>query len=247
MADDIRVKRFWTETETYQLRGPRPNPLTPGEPIGEPELVNVDWVEYITRINDQGTPTASTIDRVRALDPVNLKIPPGMDGGEKEMFFRFRWEQIEPSYRAWKEGNALPEKGTPLAVWSGITAEQATVFKLAGIRSVEDIAGMTANDVLRVRLPNVAEIKRMAGLYLETSGIAQAAAREAAKDAQLAAMAERMEAMEALLQERNQEPIAAEGQDEIDGLRAALDAAGIPYHHKAGANKLRELLNAQAA
>jgi len=247
MPNEIHVKRFYTTNEVVQNREPRVNPLTPGVAIGAPELEAVDWVEYVTRINEQGNPTASVIDRIRSLDPINLHIPPGMDGGEKEMFFQSRWMQIEPSYIAWKEGNELPEHGTPLAVWAGITAEQANVFKLAGIRSVEEIRDMSQNDILRVRLPNVNEIKKMAGLYLESSGLANAAAREAAKDAQITAMAERMEAMESLLQERSEQPIAAEGQDEIDGLRAALDEAGIPYHHKAGATKLRELLNTQAA
>ena len=35
--------------------------------------------------------------------------------------------------------------------------------------------------------------------------------------------------------------------DEVAELRAELDAKGIPYHHKAGAAKLRELLQSEAA
>jgi hypothetical protein len=30
--------------------------------------------------------------------------------------------------------------------------------------------------------------------------------------------------------------------DEVEALRAQLDALGIPYHHRAGADKLRSLL-----
>lgn len=243
MANDIRVKRFWTMQEIVQEREPRPNPQTPGAPIGEAKLTAVDWVEYVNRVNDQGMATSSIEERVKSLDPESLRIPAGMDGGEKEMFFKYRWSQIEPSYLAWKEGNELPESGTPLGIWAGITAEQANVFKLAGIRSVEDIRDMTANDVQRVRLPNVTDIQKMAKLYLESSGIAAAAAREATKDAQIASMAERLDALQELLQEA----MANKPDDEVESLRAELDAKGITYHHKAGAAKLRELLQSQAA
>lgn len=241
MTNDIRVKRFWTDHEIVQARGPRPNPLVPGEAIGTAELTPVDWVEYVNRVNDQGMPTSSIVDRVRSLDPKNMRIDPTQGGGEKEMFFKARWDQIEPFYTAWKEGNELPQHGTPLALWSGLTAEQANVFKLAGIRSVEEIRDMNGSEEARVRLPNTGDIKRMAGLYLESSGATNAAAREAAKDAQIALMAERMEAMEEMLRAQ------VSSSQEIDDLRSELDAKGISYHHKAGAAKLRELLQSQAA
>lgn len=254
MANDIRVKRFWTEHEIVQHRAPRMNALVPGELLGEAKLEGVDWVEYVTRIDDQGNAKSTNVERVASLDPVNLRITPGMDGGEKEMFFRMRWEQIEPSYLAWKAGNELPEHGTPLALWAGLTPEQVNVFKLAGIRSVEAIRDMTASEMQRVRLPNVNDIKRLAGVYLESSGAAQSAAREAAKDAQMANMRDEIDALRELLQDKlsdkaglSNEPVAAEGQEEVDLLRAELDSKGIAYHHKAGAGKLRELLNGQAA
>jgi len=239
MTNDIRVKRFWTEHEIVQKREPRPNPLEPGAKIGEPVLTPTDWVEYVNRVNDQGMPTSSIVDRVRSLDPANMRVDPTQGGGEKEMFFKSRWDQIEPFYTAWKEGNELPQNGTPLVLWAGLTAEQANVFKLAGIRSVEEIRDMSASDESRVRLPNVGDIKRMAGLYLKSSGAAAGAAREAAKDEQIAQMAERMAAMEELLR------AATEIQDDgtIAQLRAELDAKGISYHHKAGVAKLRELLS----
>lgn len=241
MTNDIRVKRFWTEYELIQDRHPRPNPLTPGEPKGEAKQEAVDWVEYVNRVNDQGMPTSSIQIRMREIDPKNMRVDPTQGGGEKEMFFKSRWDQIEPFYDAWKEGNELPQSGTPLALWAGLTAEQANVFKLAGIRSVEEIRDMNGADEARVRLPNLTDIKRMAGLYLQSAGATEAAAREAAKDATIAAMAERMEAMEEMLRAQ------ASASQETDELRAQLDAKGIKYHHKAGPDKLRELLSQEAA
>lgn len=47
------------------------------------------------------------------------------------------------------------------------------------------------------------------------------------------------------LSEMGYEPsFQASGQvvNEVEGLRAQLDALGIPYHHRAGADKLRALL-----
>ena len=47
------------------------------------------------------------------------------------------------------------------------------------------------------------------------------------------------------LSEMGYEPsFQASGQvvDEVEGLRAQLAALGIPYHHRAGADKLRALL-----
>ncbi|WDR03625.1 hypothetical protein PSQ19_06025 [Devosia algicola] len=82
----------------------------------------------------------------------------------------------------------------------------------------------------------------LARLYLENSGAAAAAEREAAKDRKIAEMQERMEAMEAMLQGTTK-PV----DDEVIALRAELDAKGISYHHKAGAAKLRELLDNQEA
>lgn len=247
MPQNITVKRFWTEYETIQERKPRVNPLTPGEPIGEPKQVAVDWVEYATRFNEQGQPTATTVERMRNIDPANLHFDPNIGGGEKEMMFNSRWDQIEPAYQAWKEGRSTPMNGTPLDLWPGITTEQAEVFRLAGLRSVEDIRDMDQNAMLRVRLPNVSDFKKKAGLFLENSDVAAAAAREQAKDAQIASLTEQMEAMQELLKEAISSRALPTDDAEVTGLRAQLDAAGIPYHHKAGAAKLRELLSQQAA
>jgi hypothetical protein len=158
---------------------------------------------------------------------------------------RHMWATIEPAYLAWKEGREVPLNGTPLAAWPGVTPEQAEVFRLAGIRSVEQVRDLTDSLRAKVRLPNTRELQDLAKLYLENTGVAAAAEREAAKDRQIADMAERMEAMEALLKDAMAPK--SEVDDEVADLRAQLDAKGIPYHHKAGAAKLRELLTQEAA
>lgn len=255
MPQNIRVKRFWTEMEMVQDREPRHNPLIPGEPKGPPEMREVHWVEYATRFNDQGQATATTVDRIRSIDPANMKFDPTQGGGEKQMMFESRWEIVGPAYEAWKEGRETPLNGTPLDLWPGLTSEHAEIFRIAGLRSVEDIRDMDQSAMARVSLPNVSDYKKRADIFLQNTDVAAAAAREAEKDRLLAEqgqtiqdMAERMAAMEEMLRAgMPQVPPVAEGTEEVEMLRAELDRRGITYHHKAGASKLRELLDGQEA
>lgn len=207
-------------------------------------LVPVDWVTWVPLHAPQ---SMSNTERVDRLDPANIK---GRDGGEdselmgmKQQHMGAIWSEIEPAYMAWKEGREIPLNGTPLAAWPGITPEQAEIFRLAGVRSVEQVRDMSDTVRSKVRLPQVRELQDLARIFLENSGAAAAAEREAAKDRQIADMAERMAAMEALLQDTMAAKTGtmADG-DEVTELRAQLDAKGIAYHHKAGPAKLRELL-----
>ena len=182
-------------------------------------------------------------ERVDRLDPENIRLPDGANGGEKIAYMRHIWAVVEPAYKAWKEGREVPLNGTPLVAWPGVTPEQAEVFRMAGIRSVEQVRDMTDGIRSKVRLPNTRELQELAKLYLENSGAAAAAEREAAKDRMIADMAERMEAMEALLEQATRPAAVAEQTtDEVAVLRAQLDAKGIKYHHLAGVPKLKELL-----
>lgn len=218
---------------------------------GKEVLVECDWVSWVPINSPQST---GNEDKVRRLDPEKAlaKLPEGTDGGEKIGYMRTIWAAVEPAYRAWKEGRELPLNGTPLAAWPGITPETAEVFRLAGVRTVEAVRDMSEGLRAKVRLPNVRELQELAKLYLENTGATAAAEREAAKDRQIAEMqentrlmAERMAAMEEML--ATLKPTAAEGEDEIAQLRAALEAEGIEYDKRWGANKLREALNQRQA
>ena len=67
----------------------------------------------------------------------------------------------------------------------------------------------------------------------------------AEKDAQLAAMAERLASMEALLEQRTTPEAAPDA--EVAELRAELDAKGIAYDKRWAAPKLRQALAGEAA
>lgn len=199
----------------------------------------IDWVKWVPVHSPQ---TMGNEDRVDHLNPANIKHREGASQSEKVAYMTAIWKDIEPAYTAWKEGREIPLNGTALAAWPGITPEQAEIFRLAGIRTVEAVRDMTELQRAKVRLPNARELQELARAFLENSDAAKAAAREAEKDRQIAEMAERMAAMEALLQERMAGGNDDAEDDELASLRAECDAKGIKYHHKHGAAKLRELL-----
>lgn len=236
MANDIIIKKFWTTYEPRQLRKARPDPFTPGEKIGEEEIMEEDWVEYIPRLSPLNT---STVERVRHLKPESLNIKPGSDGGEKMAFFRYRWAQIEPSYEQWKNGQTMPMDGTPLAAWPGVTADMARVFQLAGIRTVEEVRDMDDGTRRRVNLPNLMQLQKTAGLYLESTDTAK-------KDAQIASLQEQMDAMKELLAEAISAK-ASDSDDEVAKLRFELTERNVEFDKRWGAAKLREALNASQA
>lgn len=146
--------------------------------------------------------------------------------GAKLAFMSARWSQIEPAYQSFMAGQDIPINGTPLGAWAGINADQAEVFRQNGIRSVEEIAALTDGQIDRIRLPAVRDIRRQATLFLENSVSAQAAQREAEKDALIEEMRAEQQAMRELLEEltapkakRGRPPKA--GSDELDEEEAA--------------------------
>lgn len=156
------------------------------------------WVTYApshSPINTQMT------ERVRVLIPDPKRMGDDQDG-EKLRFMTARWRQIEPAWTAFKEGREVPLNGTPLAAWPGVSPEQAEVFRQFAIRTVEEVAGLMENQIEKIRLPGVRELRKEAKLFLENNDAAKAAKREAQKDTLIAEMAERMAAMEQLLEER---------------------------------------------
>jgi len=86
------------------------------------------------------------------------------------------WQVIKPIYEKWKEGQASPVDGTPLAAWSGVTPALRKVLEPANIRSVEDIARMEDSAIQKLGVPNLRRVQQEARAFLEaqasTAGIA---------------------------------------------------------------------------
>lgn len=141
----IRVVRFWTEYKT----------------ASDGTMREIDMVEYgpVGQIHMRTTrDTVSRLSKVRPVDPYSE------DEGAK--LAGIRWSIIEPQYRAWKKGQDVPEDGTPLAAWPGLTAEQLEIVRHTGLRSIEELAG--ANDAVlsQIKLPNTNSLREQAKLFL---------------------------------------------------------------------------------
>lgn len=106
-----------------------------------------------------------------------------------------KWKVIGPAYDAWKNGNALPDDGTPLSAWSGVTAEQAKFMKSVGIRTVEEVRDMGEATVEKLRFPNARKLPALAKSWLEGENVAE-------KDAKILEMQAKMDAMAEMLEEQ---------------------------------------------
>lgn len=106
-----------------------------------------------------------------------------------------KWSVIGPAYTAWKEGNELPENGTPLAVWPGVNQDMARALVSMGFKTVEDVKDMGDGAVSRLPFPNARKLPELAAKFLEGKD-------KAASDKENAELRERLAAMEELLNER---------------------------------------------
>lgn len=207
MADEIPKIRVFSFKTSFDMLPVKGDPLTEkcdakgykidasGRRLMERQAE--DWVSYAPSHSPLNT---RTMERVRLMVPDPEKMGEDQDG-EKLRFMTHRWNQIAPAYEAFKNNREIPINGTPLAAWAGVTPEQADVLRTSGIRTVEEVRDMTEGQADRVKLPNMRDMRKQAKLFLENSDSAMAAAREAAKDAQIAEMVERQAAMEAMIEE----------------------------------------------
>lgn len=156
----------------------------------------VDWVLFASTdsVTDTGQMAAATWERVGKLRP-----PESIEndaGGLKMAAMRYLWGAIEPRYDAWKQGESIPEHGTPLAAWGGVSAAQANVLKGIGIKTVEDLAALSDSNFKAV-LPNMRDLRTLARQWLEGRPQVEREAEIAELKAQNAAMMEMLAELKA--------------------------------------------------
>lgn len=159
----------------------------------------VDWV-LIAPMGEAFTKT-QTWHRVKKINPENW--PEDKRGGEGYTDAQAKWSVIGPAYEAWKEGTEIPETGTPLEAWSGVTKEQVKILKSLDVRTVEDVRDMGENTMTKLRIPNARQLPKLAGDYLSGADSAE-------KDAKIAELEERMAAMTEMLEQQLEKPAKAE-------------------------------------
>jgi hypothetical protein len=148
-----------------------------------------------------------------------------------------RWSIIDKHYRAWLAGQEAPVDGTPLAAWNALTPEQADVLRANSIKTVEDVAALTDTHIARLPLPNMRELIRQARHFIDAAEQTRFAASLAAKereieslkaenaerDAQIAALMQKVDELAAGVAARSDD--ASDGEPEKRGARARKSAA----------------------
>jgi hypothetical protein len=160
--------------------------------------VPTDWVHYTSgdAFSEAGQVTHSTWEKVsRLMPPASLA---NDDGGDKMNALRGQWQQIEPHYSAWKAGSEIPDDGTPLGAWPGVSSVQAEVLRKVGLNTVQKVAATPEAMLSRPPLPNMRELRSQALLWLESRD-------KAALEKQLAEQSEQIAAMMEMLAERETE------------------------------------------
>jgi len=152
---------------------------------------SVDWVLV--------APTGEAFERSRTWYPVSTLEPSDKMEGQMGEIMRSRWDVIGPAYEAWKKGEEVPEDGTALGAWAGISVDQAKFLKSVGIVTVEAVAEMSDSTIETIPFPGRRELPKMARAFLKSKGQTDLA-EENAK------LHERMAAMEAMLAEKKRSP-----------------------------------------
>lgn len=251
MADNTPVIRVLGFHTTYEMHPKRGEDLLNDVVDDKGFLVNdkgkrimarvaEDWVSYSPAHSPIGT---KNVERIRHIIPDASRMGDDTDG-VKLAFMSARWAQIEPAYEMWKAGQEMPLSGTPLALCPIFNPGMIEVLHQVGIKTVEEVRDLSEVHLTKVSLPNMRDLKKQAGIFLDNMGGAASAEREAQKDAQIAAMADRLAAMEALLEQKTSpEPVDAD----VSDLRSQLDAKGVAYDKRWAAPKLRQALAGEAA
>lgn len=125
------------------------------------------WEEYKTLADG----TTKVIEKMEWTRPGMMHMQTGILLINEKVKAAPGWETVEPAYNAWKKGQEIPESGTPLGAWPGLTPEQSNAFKQAGMKTVEDIATMNDRQKAMVKLPGLERLKSEAKTFLEAKDV----------------------------------------------------------------------------
>ena len=164
-------------------------------------LKPVDWVSY-----SPGRFESPSVTKKRVKDmiptPTDQFEDRGPNSNMRQMHMEARWSVIGPAYEAWKKGMEIPETGTPIVAWAGVSREQAELLKKVGILTVEDFTNVEDNKLNRIPLPNARSLRDAARRFLSGADNSLLAAKMTEMEAQNAAMKEQLDAAMALLEEQ---------------------------------------------
>lgn len=153
----------------------------------------VDYVVLSPR--GEGAERVSTPLRIKDILPPEK---PNMDNLSHRVMVE-RWKEIGPAYEAWKEGNSIPEDGTPLGAWPGVSQAQAEHLKRMGATTVEHVRDLSPEECAKLPWPDARKLPALAGEFLKSQDAA-------ASQRENEALKERIAAMEEMLAEKKRGP-----------------------------------------
>lgn len=113
---------------------------------------------------------------------------------------------VEPAYEAWKRGQEIPDNGTPLAAWAGVSPEQVEALKSIGLRTVEAVADLTDREITEKPMPGLRTLREMAKRFVTTldKGAVTGALKQ--KDDEIAALKAQLDELADLVRGKTEEP-----------------------------------------
>jgi len=176
--------------------------------------------EVLLAPSGEGHLKTQTWHRVEKLRPVDTN-DDRQRNSDTHVAMTARWSVIEPAYKAWKAGTEIPENGTPLAAWSGVSPDIATLLRNMSIRTVEDVRDMSESAFTKLPVPNARKLPQLAREFLEGADSATKDARIADMEERMAAMADMLEAQKVEEKPRRGRPPKQTAPDVIEGADAA--------------------------
>lgn len=175
----LSIERFFTK---YQP-----------DPADKSKMLAIDYVTYGPFGMLDKSKITERVARLSCLETDEVSDNPVV------MQSQWRWSQIKPRYEAWKAGRDIPINGTPLAAWNLLTPEDAEMFKLHKVYTVEDVAALTAVHYNKFPIPNLNALVEQARIFLASADRNRAAGELADLRSQNEALKAEMDEIRAAL------------------------------------------------
>ena len=165
--------------------------------------VGVRYLRAETEISvDEKTGQARTRDRVFFCQPGSAQLSQTSEYVSLLKKNKELWSILGPHYDAWKANNELPESGTPLAAWSGVTPQEAEVLKQYSVRIVEDLACLSDSMMNRIPLPSIRAKRDMAQRFVASADTRKTEEALAKKDQEIADLQAKLENLAEMMAEK---------------------------------------------
>jgi hypothetical protein len=156
---------------------------------------------------------------------IDIKVPGSRTGGDVHLVRQRDIVRFPRHYEAFKQRTEAPETGTPLSEWPMVSRSQAEELAFFNVKTVEQLATMPDNHAQSFH--NALNLKQKAKEWLEMAeastrvseiGSLQSALDE--KDAQIAALTEKMAELESKISLASDEPAAQASSTDSDDAPA---------------------------